>query len=322
MDDLLVIEDLVVAYSGPAGEVRAVDGVSLRLPRGASLGLVGESGCGKTTLALALVRLLPSCASILSGRILLEGEDLVQMPETAMEGVRWRRVALIPQAAMNSLNPVYTVGWQIREAIATHERVASREADRRAAAALELVGLDPARRFAYPHELSVGMRQRVVIAMAFACRPPLIVADEPGSGLDAISRAQVLGLMQRLRHRLGTSFVMISHDLEEATALGDLVAVMYAGKVVEVCPAGRFPGQARHPYSRALAAAHPPLRGPRQQLTGIPGEVPRPGSPPPGCRFHPRCPEAAAACRQVGPELSKVAPGHHVACHLWGGEGL
>ncbi len=321
MDDILTVENLQAYYLTQRGAVRAVDGVNLRVPRGRSLGLIGESGCGKSSIALTLLRLLPPSGAVLGGRVVLEGEDLLTKTETEMERVRWRKIALVPQGAMNSLNPVHTVGQQIVEAILTHERgVGERKARERAGEALGRVGIDPSRLSAYPHEFSGGMKQRAAVAMAFVCRPALIIADESTNGLDVITQAQVLGLIRELQREKGTSFMMISHDLYVVAAVCDLVAVMYAGKVVEVSPIATFRHGARHPYSRALAAAFPDLTGPRRRIETIQGAVPSLLTPPPGCRFHPRCPEAQPLCQEVEPVMRVLDDDNRVACHLVEGE--
>jgi peptide/nickel transport system ATP-binding protein len=317
VEAILTVENLSAYYQTPRGPVRAVDGVDLQVPAGRSLGLIGESGCGKSSIALTLLRLLPAPGEIVGGRVLLEGEDLLTKTETQMERIRWRKIALVPQGAMNSLNPVHTIGQQIVEAIATHERgVAPRKTRERAGEALARVGIDPSRLSSYPHEFSGGMKQRAVLAMALVCRPALIIADESTNGLDVITQAQVLGLIKELQREFGTSFLMISHDLYVVAAVCDLVAVMYAGKVAEVCPVGVFRAGARHPYSRALAAAFPDLTGPRQRIETIRGAVPSLLTPPPGCRFHPRCPEAREVCGEVEPKLQTLDNEHRVACHL------
>jgi oligopeptide/dipeptide ABC transporter ATP-binding protein len=316
-DNTLVVENLIAHYLTSRGPVRAVDGVDLRVPRGRSLGLIGESGCGKSSIALTLLRLLPAPGEIIGGRVLLEGDDLLAKTEEQMEKIRWRKVALIPQGAMNSLNPVHTVGQQIMEAITTHERgVGERAVRERAADALRRVGIDELRLSAYPHEFSGGMKQRAAIAMALVCRPALIIADESTNGLDVITQAQVLGLIRELRRETGTSFLMISHDLYVVAAVCDLVAVMYAGKVVEVSPVATFRTAARHPYSRALAAAFPDLTGPRRRIETIPGTVPSLLTPPQGCRFHPRCPEARPLCGREEPAMRTIDADNRVACHL------
>lgn len=316
MDNVLEVKDLRVHYRTYGGDVRAVDGAELTLPRGRSLGLIGESGCGKSSMAQAMMRLLRPPGRTVGGQVLLDGDDLLAKTEKQMESIRWRKVALVPQGAMNSLNPVHTIGQQICEAITVHEKVTHREAMERASEALGMVGIDPARLSSYPHEFSGGMKQRVTIAMALVCRPSLIIADESTNGLDVITQAQVLSLVNDLRQSLNMSFMMISHDLHAVRAVCDLIAVMYAGKVVEVCPLHEFRTGAVHPYSRALSAAFLDLRGPRRRIESIPGQVPSLIDPPPGCRFHPRCPVATEECRDLEPQLENVGTDHRVACHL------
>lgn len=321
MDYTLVVENLTAHYLIPRGAVRAVDGINLYVPRGRSLGLIGESGCGKSSIALTLLRLLPAPGEVLGGKVVLDGVDLMAKSEAEMERIRWKKVALVPQGAMNSLNPVHTIGQQIMEAIHTHERgVSDRAARQRAGEVLNLVGIDSSRLSAYPHEFSGGMKQRAAIAMALVCRPGLIIADESTNGLDVITQAQVLGLIKDLQREMQTSFMMISHDLYVVAAVCDLVAVMYAGKVVEVSPVATFRTAARHPYSRALAAAFPDISGPRRRVETIKGSVPSLLTPPQGCRFHPRCPDAQPICQEEEPAMRVLDEDNRVACHLVRGE--
>lgn len=318
MENVLEVKRLSVHYNTYDGDVRAVDGADLVVPRGRSLGLIGESGCGKSSMAQSMMRLLRPPGRIVGGQVLLDGDDLLTKSEKQMESIRWRKVALVPQGAMNSLNPVYTIGQQICEAITVHEKVTGREAWERASKVLDMVGIDSSRLSSYPHEFSGGMKQRVAIAMALVCQPSLIIADESTNGLDVITQAQVLSLVADLRKSLNMSFMMISHDLHAVRAVCDLIAVMYAGKVVEVCAFHDFRRGAVHPYSRALSAAFLDLRGPRRRIESIPGQVPSLIHPPSGCRFHPRCPSAMSECADSEPPLVSVGTDHSVACHLAG----
>lgn len=311
----LEVRDLVVEYATPAGPVRAVDGVSLTVGRGRVLGLVGESGCGKSTLSMAVLGLVRRPGRVVAGRVVLEGRDLRGLPEAELVGVRGRDVALIPQSAMNALNPAYTVHRQVAEAAAL-TRPDPAAAAARASELLELVGIDRERHRAYPHELSGGMRQRVVIAMAVANQPTLLVADEPVTGLDVVTQARILKLLLDLRDRFGLSILLVSHDLPVVARVADDLAVMYAGHIVESGPTTSVAAQPGHPYTAELLRAFPRLHGPRRKLASIPGDPPDLLEPPIGCRFHPRCPHAAPACVPEEPALAEVAPGQRAACVL------
>jgi oligopeptide/dipeptide ABC transporter ATP-binding protein len=327
---LLEINNLVTAFHTPAGRVPAVDGVSLSIERGKTLGLVGESGCGKSVTAMSILRLVAAPGVIESGEILLRDAsgdvlDLVHLPEPRLRDVRGGRIGMIFQEPMTSLNPVFTIGDQIAEAVLLHRDVSRAEARRRALEMLELVRMaDPRRRLdEYPHQLSGGMRQRVVIAMALACEPDLIIADEPTTALDVTIQAQILDLLADLRQRLGTAILLITHDLGVVAETCDDVAVMYAGRIVEQAPAAALFARPRHPYTIGLLAARPE-RGGRpaenngratRRLRTIPGMVPAPQHFPSGCRFHPRCAFARLPeCAGLMPELREVEPGHFVRC--------
>lgn len=314
---LLVVEDLRTHFRLGSGWVRAVDGVSFRLNDGEALGLAGESGCGKTTTALSLVRLLPSNARIRKGSsVKLFGIDLVPKTEDQLRRYRWREISIVFQGAMSALNPVRRVGDQIAEPIEIRLGEPRERARRRAAELLELVGIPTKRADSYPHELSGGMRQRAMIAMALACDPAIVIGDEPTTALDVMVQAQILQLLERLRHELGLSLILITHDLSVIAETCDRTLVMYAGKVAEEGPVRRIFSAPRHPYTRALLGAFPSIQADRRSLDTIPGLPPDLRDPPSGCRFHPRCPAAMAVCREVVPPEVLFPDGVRVACHL------
>ncbi|HKQ16930.1 MAG TPA: ABC transporter ATP-binding protein [Solirubrobacterales bacterium] len=315
MSALLEVEDLRVTHD----DKPIVDGVDLTLAPGEALALAGESGCGKTTTALALMRLLPPTL-VQSGKITLRPErvtdpiNIGRRTETGMRLVRWRHISLIFQGAMNSLDPVQKVGKQIAEAIGIHERASSSDIAARIDELLATVGLTGGVAGRYPHELSGGQRQRVMIALALACRPSLVIADEPTTALDVVMQAQVLQLLERLREELGLALILISHDLGVLAETCDRIAVMYAGRIVETGSVNAVFAAPQHPYTKLLLDSLPVIGGDRGVGVAIPGAPPDPGEPPPGCRFRPRCPYSAERC-DVDPPLREVRPGQLAACH-------
>jgi peptide/nickel transport system ATP-binding protein len=313
---LLQVDDVHVRYRTGSGDVPAVQGVSFTLDRGASLGLAGESGCGKTTLANAILRLLPAGTET-EGSVLLDGEDVLTMKPGRLRSVRWTSGAIVFQGALHALNPVQRVGAQIAEPMLLHRTQPSKAAaSTRVRQLLELVGLPAARDRSYPHQLSGGQRQRVLIAMALACEPSLLIADEPTTALDVVVQAQVLALLGALRERAGLSMIFITHDLSVLTEVCDSLAVMYAGRIVEEGPGEQVFRSASHPYTRALAAAFPTIGDPASRLnpTGLSGDPPDPAQLPPGCAFRPRCVVAEDRCGDAVPELVSIGPGRRAAC--------
>ncbi|MEV2272124.1 ABC transporter ATP-binding protein [Nonomuraea africana] len=302
--NLLSLEDVSVTYTIASGEVPAVRGVSLELAPGEALGIAGESGSGKSTLAMALLRLLPRDARV-EGRILLDGEDVLAMKWGRLRAVRWAEASIVFQGAQHGLNPVRRIGEQIAEPLLVHGLAQPAQARTRVAELLEQVGLPAWRARSYPHELSGGQRQRVMIAMALACSPRLIIADEPTTALDVMVQAQVLTLIKDLIASHGISLIMISHDLSVLADMCDRLAVMYAGRVVENGPSHEVFHEARHPYSRALAAAFPTVGDPVSRMApkGLGGDPPDPMDLPTGCSFHPRCPVALDVCSSLDVEL-------------------
>ncbi len=316
---LLEVDQLTMNYRTSGGRVSAVDNVSFRLGQGQALGLVGESGCGKTSVAMSLMRLAASNAEYVKGRVLLDGADLLSAAEEEMRRRRWADIAMIFQGAMNAWNPVYTVYDQIREAMITHSEndLAEQDIRRRVGELFELVGLDPAMADRYPHEFSGGMRQRAVIAMSLACDPKVIIADEPTTALDVIVQGQILREMKKIQNTLGTSIIYISHDIAVIAEVTELMGVMYAGRLVELGPTEEIFAHPRHPYTHLLLRSTPSITGPRRVLAPLEGEPPDLVNPPPGCRFHPRCPYADQKCREETPSLDAVGQGRRVACWRW-----
>ncbi len=322
-ETLLELRELAVEYGVGAKRVRAVDGVDLGIRAGEIVGLAGESGCGKTTVANAAMQILRPPARVVGGSVLFQGEDLVRKSAEELRQFRWRNVSMVFQSAMNALNPVMRVGDQFVDMMRAHERISKRRALSDAGDLLEVVGIDRRRVRAYPHELSGGMRQRVIIAMALALRPELVILDEPTTALDVVVQREILQQVQDLQRELHFAVLFITHDVSLLLEVAHRIAIMYAGEIVEAAPAERLAAQPQHPYTQGLLQSFPPLSGPSTRLTGIPGSPPDLRDPPSGCRFHPRCPHCLPAqqalyVRQTTerPLLREVEPDHRVACHL------
>ncbi|WP_448578013.1 ABC transporter ATP-binding protein [Thermosphaera sp.] len=313
---LLEARNLKTYFYTAKGIVKAVDNVSFELYKGETLGIAGESGCGKSTLAYSLMRLVPPPGKLVSGEIVFQGKDITKLSEEEFrKEVRWKGISMVFQGAMNALNPVYNVGDQLAEVLMLHQNYTKKEALEMAKKLLQMVGIDPSRIKSYPHELSGGMKQRVVIAMALALMPPLVIADEPTTALDVVVQAQIMNLLKRLRQELGLSIILISHDLSLIAEIADKIAIMYGGKIVEYGTSEQIYNNPQHPYTQGLLNSIPRLHGEIKDLTWIPGVPPDLINPPPGCRFEPRCPFAHERCKEE-PPVVEVEPGHKVACWL------
>ncbi len=319
-EPLLRIEGLRTVFpgvKGGGGDVPAVDGVSLSVARGKTLGIVGESGCGKSMLSLSVMRLVPQPGRIAAGKVVFDGQDVLALDAAGLRGLRGNRIAMIFQEPMTSLNPVFTVGDQIMEAMRAHDRRASAgELRSRAAAALDRVRIPAAARRLddYPHQMSGGMRQRVMIAMALSCGPDLLIADEPTTALDVTVQAQILDLLRDLQAQTGMAIILITHDLGVVAEMADEVAVMYAGRVVERASGTAIFDDPQHPYTLGLLGSIPRVEETRERLLAIEGAVPAPFALPTGCRFNPRCVFRAARCMEVDPALLPLGPDHAAAC--------
>ena len=317
-EKILEIRDVSVTYTSDNETVYAVNGISLEIEQGETLGLVGETGAGKTTTALSVLRLLPNgIGQITNGSISFFGEDLLAMNESKMRSIRGEQISMIFQDPMTSLNPVLTVGDQIAEAIRLHQKLNKADIARRVDEMLEMVGIPASRKNEYPHQFSGGMKQRVVIAIALACRPKLLIADEPTTALDVTIQAQVLDMMDDLKRKLNTSMIMITHDLGIIAQICDKVAVMYAGEIIEIGTVEDiFSGEIHHPYTVGLFNSIPKLTGPKTRLQPIPGLMPDPTVLPDGCKFHERCPHCMRQCQEKAPGYAENA-GHRIKCWLY-----
>ena len=318
-ETLVELRALSVEYD----DVRAVDNVDLTIGAGEIVGLAGESGCGKSTVANTVMQILRPPARIAGGSVLFRGEDLTARSSEQLRRYRWQNVSMVFQSAMNALNPVMRVGDQFVDMMSAHERISRKAAIARAAELLALVGIDQRRIRSYPHELSGGMRQRVIIAMALALEPELVIMDEPTTALDVVVQREILQQVRELQRELDFAVLFITHDLSLLLELAHRIAIMYAGEIVEQADAATLHDEPRHPYTIGLMQSFPPLRGPRRRMTGIPGSPPDLARPPAGCRFNPRCPhcttddvELYRLQTSVKPRLREVVPGHLVACHL------
>jgi peptide/nickel transport system ATP-binding protein len=316
---LLEVDDLRTHFGGRRGVVKAVDGISFALERGEILGIVGESGSGKSVASLSIMRLVDHPGRIVGGAVRFEGRDLLRLGREEMRQLRGRRMSMIFQEPGSSMNPVLKVGFQIAEAIRSHERVTSAEARRRTVALMELVGIpDAARRIdQYPHQFSGGMLQRLMIAMGLSLSPSLLIADEPVTALDVTIQAQILDLLRDLRDRTDAAVLLITHDMGVVAETCDRVVVMYLGRIVEEAPVTDLFDRPRHPYTQGLLGSIPRIDAKVPLLTAIPGTIPSPHEMPTGCRFSNRCPQVMDVCRRVDPALRTVGPRHRAACHLY-----
>ena len=317
MDKLLEVKDLKTYFYTDDGVVKAVDGVNFSVESGKTIGIVGESGCGKSITAMSILRLIPDPpGKIVNGEIFFNGKDLTKVSDEEIRHIRGNDISMIFQEPMTSLNPVFTVGDQIMEALILHQKLSEEEARKKAIQMIELVGIPRADKIVdeYPHQLSGGMRQRVMIAMALSCQPKLLIADEPTTALDVTIQAQILELMNELKNKLNTSIMLITHDLGVVAEMSDHVIVMYSGKVVEDAPVEELFKNPRHPYTIGLMNSMPSLIGEGKRLESIKGAVPNPLYLPKGCYFHPRCKFATDECRNGQPELRDIASGHKVSC--------
>jgi peptide/nickel transport system ATP-binding protein len=320
--DILQVRDLRVWYHTPRGAVKAVDGVSFILKEHERFGLVGESGSGKSTVALALMRLIRPPGRIEGGQVILDGVDVLSLPEEQVRQLRLAVIALVAQGAMNSLNPVLRVREQIMDAIRDHDggRLSKREADARVASLLQQVGLEPSAADRFPHELSGGMKQRVCTAIAISLKPRVILADEPTSALDVVVQRQVMETLRRVQEELGASVLLVGHDMGLMAQFVNRLGVMYAGRLVEVSPVAQVFAEPLHPYTQLLIASLPSFEE-KGVFRGIPGLAPSVLEKPPGCAFHPRCPYAMPQCSVIDPQLIEVRPERWVACHLYPANG-
>ena len=313
---LLQVQDLCVDYLTDRGPVRAVDHVSLDLNKGEFLGIVGESGCGKSTLLFAIARLLSAPAEISAGEVWFRGKDMVSIDDEELRHMRWRDYSVVMQSAMNALNPVMTVGAQLADAVQAHSRMTARQLKSRSAELMRVVGIDAVHLDSYPHQLSGGMRQRAMIAMALALTPELVIMDEPTSALDVVAQRSLMVKIKQLQREFGFATIFVTHDMSLVSHFSDRLAVMYAGQVVELGSTRQVFAEPKHPYTVGLMKSFPSIRGPLGTLSGIPGTPPDLARPPHGCRFHPRCPRVFERCPTENPQLY-AEDGDLVRCFLF-----
>ena len=318
MDKILEIKNLKTYFYTTGKEIPAVDGVSLDVYRGETLCIVGESGCGKSVTVSSVMKLVPTPpGKYVSGEILFEGEDVLKKSRREMELLRGKDISMIFQEPMTALNPVHRIGAQISESLMIHEKLTKKEALKKSIDMLKLVGVPDAERCAgaYPHQLSGGMRQRVMIAMAFCCNPKLLIADEPTTALDVTIQAQILDLIKKLKQEGGMSIIFITHDLGVVAEIAQRVIVMYSGRIVEQGTCEQLFSNPLHPYTKGLLNCIPRVDQKHEELEVIDGQVPNPANFPPGCRFHPRCPQCMSICREEAPHITEIEYGHGAACH-------
>jgi peptide/nickel transport system ATP-binding protein len=313
---LLEVDGLTIEYLTEAADVRAVEDVSFSVQAGEFVGIVGESGCGKSTMLFGIAQLLSPPGEVTAGKVLFHGKDMVRLSSGELRHMRWRDYSVVMQSAMNALNPMKSIAAQFKDALQAHEKMSSEQIKQRSAEVLSLVGIDPVHLKSYPHQLSGGMRQRAMIAMALLFTPQLVVMDEPTSALDVVAQRSLMLKIRELQERLGFAVIFVTHDMHVVSRYSDRVLVMYAGQVVEAARTEQMFEQPRHPYSRGLIDAFPTVTGPRKQLTGIPGSPPDLAQPLSGCRFRPRCPVAIDACAEIEPALVDVG-GAEVRCLLY-----
>jgi peptide/nickel transport system ATP-binding protein len=315
-EPLLEVDDLTIDYLTDAGDVRAVAGVSFAVAPGEFVGIVGESGCGKSTLLFGVAQLLSAPGEVVGGRVVFRGRDMVRLGREELRHMRWRDYSVVMQSAMNALNPMKSIGAQFKDTLQAHGSSSSEEIRKRSIEVMSLVGIDPTHLASYPHQLSGGMRQRAMIAMALLYTPQLVIMDEPTSALDVVAQRSLMTKIRDLQRELGFAVIFVTHDMSVVNRYSDRVLVMYAGQVAESAGTEAIFEQPLHPYTRGLMSAFPSVTGPRRELVGIPGAPPDLAQPPSGCRFHPRCSEVMPACLNVEPDLYAVGAAR-VRCLLY-----